>query len=466
MSTNEFCNSSRCSFNTGNTNHESSDTCSTISAASTSRGSEPDTRKQQQARSKALSRQLETEESRQVRLRKQALRSANRRATETEQQAAVRRKANAIQTSSARAAETDEQRASRRQRNSRQTARSRSIETESESELRRERNSRQTARSRSMETESESEMRRKRNSRQTTRSRSMETESEATLRRQRDAEQTARSRQLETAEKTATRRKRDAEQTSLSRNAQSKVHRANAIVADSQRRKNRLSATTECLAFRYDPEVDYEANSLLKVGNMDVCCNFCAAKRWPAEAPSICCNLGKVLLPKLLTPPPPLDALFVGETSESKEFLAHANQYNSCFQMTSFGASKIISHSGYNPSYIVQGQVYHTIGSLMPYANKQPEFLQIYFIVDKQQQCERRLSISEGLSAEIIHSLQEMLHQNNPYASSFRNALDNPPSDQFKIVIHADKVPAGEHPRRFNDQSASEVAVLLGNQTT
>jgi hypothetical protein len=47
----------------------------------------------------------------------------------------------------------------------------------------------------------------------------------------------------------------------------------------------------------------------------------------------------------------------------------------------------------------------------------------------------------------------------------FKTAIDMMPCDTHKIVLHADKTPAGEHVRRFNAPTIDEVAiVIVGDQ--
>ena len=57
-----------------------------------------------------------------------------------------------------------------------------------------------------------------------------------------------------------------------------------------------------------------------------------------------------------------------------------------------------------------------------------------------------------------------MLHANNNYVSSFKTAIKNMPSDDFNVIIRADRTPSGEHERRFNAPTTNEVAVLIAGQ--
>ena len=77
-----------------------------------------------------------------------------------------------------------------------------------------------------------------------------------------------------------------------------------------------------------------------------------------------------------------------------------------------------------------------------------------------------RENICVGLRPEIIRQLQSMLHRTHSYVSSLRFAkeiLENSP-ENLQAVIHADRRPSGEHERRDNAPTCSEVAVLAVNQ--
>jgi hypothetical protein len=147
---------------------------------------------------------------------------------------------------------------------------------------------------------------------------------------------------------------------------------------------------------------------------------YCGALKWVGEAPGMCCAGGKVSLTPLQPPPEPLALLMSGTTPRSKHFLEHIRKYNCCFQMTSFGATNEVCEPGFMPTFKVQGQIYHRVGSLLPLANQQHQFLQIL-------------------------ELQQMLHEHNNYVHMFKSALQRMPSDAYKVVISTDKRPAGEH---------------------
>ena len=176
-------------------------------------------------------------------------------------------------------------------------------------------------------------------------------------------------------------------------------------------------------AFQYDPTKSYDGHPLLHIGHMGDLCRFCNALKWPGEAPGMCCSSGKVKLPALELPPEPLESLMSGTTTRSKHFLENIRKYNSCFQMTSFGASNDVCEPGFMPTFKVQGQVYHRVGSLLPPSDGQHKFLQIYFMGDERLEARQRCNNIPGTRQDIVTELQQMLHQHNTYVDIFKTVL-------------------------------------------
>lgn len=113
------------------------------------------------------------------------------------------------------------------------------------------------------------------------------------------------------------------------------------------------------------------------------------------------------------------------------------------------------------PTFKVQGQVYHQIGSLLPPQNESSKFLQIYFIGEKQLEIDHRCSLMSETKREIISELQMMFDENNQLIKLFKTSLDQMPSDEYQVVIKPDRVPFGEHERRFNAPTINEVAIVM-----
>ena len=107
--------------------------------------------------------------------------------------------------------------------------------------------------------------------------------------------------------------------------------------------------------------------------------------------------------------------------------------------MTRFGCSEV-NLPGWNPSFCVQGQVFHRIGSLMPPSNQPPQFLQIYFLDSRCEETRARMSITFGLK-HIIDNLYTMLHQCNHSVQLLKTArelLERNDMQEYRVVI---KVP-------------------------
>ncbi|XP_069965797.1 uncharacterized protein [Bactrocera oleae] len=196
-------------------------------------------------------------------------------------------------------------------------------------------------------------------------------------------------------------------------------------------------------------------------------CKYCKALKWKEESTGICCSGGKVRLDPIEQPPEPLQSLLCGDHIYSQHFLNNIRRYNSAFQMTSFGA-KEANEGNFMPTFKVQGQVYHLIGSLLPKNNQRESFLQIYFLSDYKQQRDTRLHHFPVLNASLLECLQSMLDETNPYVRDFKTALQLFPTDSnecnYKIVINTDHRPSTEHRGRHNEPATNEVSVLLVDQ--
>ena len=165
-------------------------------------------------------------------------------------------------------------------------------------------------------------------------------------------------------------------------------------------------------------------------------------------------------------PQPFLQHLYKGIDSDGKHFLSNIRKYNCAFQMTSFGCHEI-NMTGFNPSFRIQGQVYHLIGSMIPTAGESPKFAQIYFIDNRESEVATRCAIIDGLRPDIVSSINELLFDDNHYVEVFKLAKEifeqqrNP--NNIKIVINESKRPSGEHSRRYNSPVSDEIAVLMPN---
>ena len=133
-------------------------------------------------------------------------------------------------------------------------------------------------------------------------------------------------------------------------------------------------------------------------------CNFCGASVWYEERSektkafynpqfSICCMKGKIELPLLKQPPELLFNLINRNDARSSHFLLNIRQYNSMFAFTSIGGKvdRSLNNGQAAPQFILSGQNFHKIGSLLPSEGQQPKFSQLY-IYDTQNEVQNRMN--------------------------------------------------------------------------
>ena len=163
--------------------------------------------------------------------------------------------------------------------------------------------------------------------------------------------------------------------------------------------------------------LNYQADNFLNttsVGLLNVQCQKCGALKFNKETEGLCCSKGNVKLDAFPQLQPFLQHLYEGTDSEGKHFLTNIRKYNCAFQMTSFGCNET-TMSGFSPSFRIQGQVYHLIGTIVPTAGESPKFAQIYFIDNRESEVAARCAIVDGLRPDIVSSINELLIDDNHY---------------------------------------------------
>lgn len=78
-----------------------------------------------------------------------------------------------------------------------------------------------------------------------------------------------------------------------------------------------------------------------------------------------------------------------------------------------------------------------------------------------EEELDRRQTLNNTMRRVILGDLQELIHEHNALVRLFKTALQRMPSDEYKILIRADKRPAGTHERQFNAPTIDEVAVVI-----
>jgi hypothetical protein len=265
-----------------------------------------------------------------------AKKKAEYRASESIQQREARLEDQRIRQSQLRESETPQQARTRLQEQQIRQAQLRASETTQEVEARLEADQIRHAQLRASETPQQARKRLQEQQIRQAQLRASETPQEAETRLQTDQIRHAQLRASETPQQTQTRLKGDRNQ-----------HR--------QMRAENLPKYLSGAAFNYNPNINYHEHQNVLIGKMEIICPHCAAYKWKDEPPGMCCSNGKVKLTPLFPPPDPLGRLMLGTTSMSKHFLENIRRYNSCFQMTSFGATREIREPGFMPTFKVQG---------------------------------------------------------------------------------------------------------------
>ena len=95
-----------------------------------------------------------------------------------------------------------------------------------------------------------------------------------------------------------------------------------------------------------------------------------------------------------------------------------------------------------------------------------PKFLQVYFLDSFAETSSRGVL---GLNEHIIENITHCLHLHNHYVRELKIAkelIEEGNIEERKIVIQEERRTQGEHSRRYNVQTAPEVAILMENEPT
>ncbi|GFS89349.1 uncharacterized protein NPIL_207001 [Nephila pilipes] len=191
-----------------------------------------------------------------------------------------------------------------------------------------------------------------------------QTEEERSSGNEQSRQRMAQTRAEETAEQHAARLEDARLQVRQSRSATSNVLRSqqrehNRLQMAERRQQGKAYQPYNHLAFRYNPGEDYSLSRHVLIGTMTVVCPHCKALKFCGESKGMRCAAGKIKLPQLREPPEPSKTLLAGYIAESKHCLSNIRKYDSCFQMTSFGAEVITTH--FMPTFKMNGQIYKKI---------------------------------------------------------------------------------------------------------
>ena len=220
------------------------------------------------------------------------------------------------------------------------------------------------------------------------------------------------------------------------------------------------------------------------IGKMDQKCPHCGAMLFKDELSSspnkwnLCCKNGKIQLKSPHRPPKALHRLFTSNTELAKYFRNNIILINSALALSSSQIfRKQLPHSNGRapPTFIVSGQVYHTVPQLVPNIGSSPKQAQIY-TWDPEQELDNRLN--QGFLSklqkqpkfrQLIKELQELLHDHNwivkTYKTIYEQYLQNHHNiPELKLIIHtkvSDSTNLGHYKKYSKPSPDSPIATLI-----
>lgn len=105
------------------------------------------------------------------------------------------------------------------------------------------------------------------------------------------------------------------------------------------------------------------------------------------------------------------------------------------------------------PTFKVQGQVYHLVGSLMHKPDQNAQFLQIYFVGEDETEVRLRCANFPDVKNQgWSHNCKGCSMKKNSYVQKFKTTINAVQKNckEFKVVIHTDRKPTNAHVGRFN----------------
>jgi len=135
----------------------------------------------------------------------------------------------------------------------------------------------------------------------------------------------------------------------------------------------------------------------------DRICHKCGAYMWYDERVqkdynpsqplfSLCCKQGRVKIAPYPDLPETLSDLYYKNDKKSKFFMENIRSFNSMFAFTSMGGKidNEMNSGKAPPIFVMNGENYHQIGSLLPEPGKDPRFSQLY-IYDTDNEINNRM---------------------------------------------------------------------------
>jgi hypothetical protein len=146
-----------------------------------------------------------------------------------------------------------------------------------------------------------------------------------------------------------------------------------------------------------------EDDEYVHFGIPDCICVKCGAHMWYEERVrkdcnpttplfSLCCKQGRVKIAPYPDLPQTLSDLYYKNDKKSKFFMENIRSFNSMFAFTSMGGNidNSMNKGRAPPTFVMNGENYHQIGSLLPMPGKDPKFAQLY-VYDTDNEIKNRM---------------------------------------------------------------------------
>lgn len=204
---------------------------------------------------------------------------------------------------------------------------------------------------------------------------------------------------------------------------------------------------------------------------MEVECSECGALHWNDErlvcrGPvrfGTCCNSGQVKLPLLEQPPDALRHLFTSQDDIAQHFRQNIIRYNAALAFTSLGAQVDRSINRYGPNawvFRIHGRLHH-LSSALENDNGEPAKYSQLYIYDPSTALTARMQRNSDLNRDVMQTLQQLIHDHNPYAAIYKHAYELLQSSRSPELPVRSRVVPGADRRRYNLPTANEVAIIL-----